>query len=260
MKLTQDQIDRFDEDGVLILEGLFSTAEVDALKAELPALMAQQCPENWCEKGSDIVRSTFALHQRNPVYEKLVRHPRLLEPALQILDEPAYIQQVKVNAKQAHDGEIWQWHYDFAHHHNEDGNPRPLALNVHLLLDECTQFNGPLWFVPGSHKRGEHPAALDNSTTSYELWTVAPPVVDELVAARGILPGHGPAGTVVIFGELMIHGSPNNMSPWPRRIFSVIYNPVSNRQTTFKRPDFLHHRDFTSLAPLADDCLPRRAA
>ena len=260
MKLTQEQIDRFSEDGILILEGLFSQSEVNVLKAELPALFAQHCPENWREKDSDTVRLSLGLHLRNEVYAKLVRHPRLLEPASQILGEPVYLQQVKVNAKPAHNGEIWQWHYDFAHHHREDGNPRPLALNVHVLLDECSQFNGPLWFIPGSHKLGEHKTGLDASTTSYELWTVPPESIEELVAARGIIPGHGSPGTVLIFGELMVHGSPNNMSPWPRSIFSVIYNPISNQQTTFKRPDFQHHRDFTPVTLLPDDCLLLAAA
>ncbi len=53
-------------------------------------------------------------------------------PAQQILaDEELYVQQVKVNAKEAFTGEQWQWHYDFATHHGEDGAPEPLALNLH---------------------------------------------------------------------------------------------------------------------------------
>jgi ectoine hydroxylase len=38
------------------------------------------------------------------------------------------------------------------------------------------------------------------------------------------------------------------MSPWPRRIFSLIVNPVSNRQRATNRADHLHHRDLTPLA------------
>ena len=53
----------------------------------------------------------------------------------------------------------------------------------------------------------------------------------------------------------MVHGSPANMSPWDRRIFSLILNPVANQQTSFKRPDYQHHRDFSPVVPLVDDCL-----
>jgi ectoine hydroxylase len=45
------------------------------------------------------------------------------------------------------------------------------------------------------------------------------------------------------------------MSPWDRSIFSVILNPIANAQTRFARPDYKHHRDFTPVVPLADDCL-----
>ena len=105
----------------------------------------------------------------------LTRHPRLVEPALQILGEPAYIQQVKVNVKAAFSGEVWQWHYDFATHHEEDGVLRPLALNLHVFLDDVSEFNGPLWFIPGSHAVGAHGAHLDTATTSYPLWVVIRP-------------------------------------------------------------------------------------
>jgi ectoine hydroxylase len=65
----------------------------------------------------------------------------------------------------------------------------------------------------------------------------------------------GVAGTALIFGDCLVHGSPPNMSPWDRSIFSVILNPIANAQTRFARPDYKHHRDFTPVVPLADDCL-----
>jgi ectoine hydroxylase len=125
-------------------------------------------------------------------------------------------------------------------------------------LDEVNEFNGPLVFVRGSHRDGPAPTALDTSTTSYPLWTVAPPVVRELAERGDLFSPKGPPGTVLIFGDTMVHGSPANMSPWPRRIFSLILNPVGNRQTTFKRPDHQHHRDFTAVVPIEGSFLDRQ--
>ena len=156
---------------------------------------------------------------------------------------PVYVQQVKVNVKSAFSGEVWQWHYDFATHHSEDGVPEPHALNLHVFLDDVTEFNGPLYFIPGSHRRGPAPASLDTETTSYPLWVVAPEHVADLVERGGIVSATGPAGTALIFGDSLVHASPNNMSPWDRPIFSVIYNPVSNALTRHRRPDYIHHRD-----------------
>ena len=137
----------------------------------------------------------MGLHLRDPLFARLVRDPRLVAPAQQILgDDDLYIQQVKVNAKEAFTGEQWQWHYDFATHHREDGVPEPLALNLHIFLDEVTEFNGPLIFIPGSHRDGPAPTALDTATTSYPLWTVAPEVVQTPRRARRAVLPEGPAG------------------------------------------------------------------
>ena len=108
-----------------------------------------------------------------PSMPRSVRHPRLVEPAMQILRRRQALRAAgQGERKEAFGGDIWQWHYDFATHHREDGVPKPLALNLHIFLDEVSEFNGPLWFVRGSHRHGPVPAALDTVTTSYPLWVV----------------------------------------------------------------------------------------
>ena len=256
MRLSAAQIDRFREDGFLILPELFSPAEVEVLRRPLARLFAEDVPENFREKANGQVRTAMGLHLRDETYAKIACHPRLVEPARQISGErDLYIQQTKVNAKPAFAGEVWQWHYDFATHHNEDGVPAPLALNLHIFLDEVSEFNGPLWFIRGSHKQGPVPAALDTTTTSYPLWCVDREVVAELIAEGDIVSAKGPPGTVLIFGDLLVHGSPPNMSPWDRRIYSSILNPVSNAYTKTQRPEHQHHRGLTSVVPTPDDCL-----
>ena len=258
MRLSGAQLERFERDGFLVLPELFSKDEVAALRARLAALFAADDPANIVEKNSGEVRTAMSLHLRDPIFAKLVRHPRLVEPALQILGQDLYIQQVKVNVKAAFTGEVWQWHYDFATHHGEDDVPEPLALNLHVFLDPVTEINGPLYFIPGSHQHGAAPATLDTATTSYPLWVVERDTVRALAHETGLVAATGPAGTALIFGDLLVHASPGNISPYDRRIFSLILNPVANAQTRFERPDHKHHRDLTPVVPLADDCLQAR--
>ena len=256
MILTDDQLAQFNNDGVIALPNLFSQDEVDAITARLPRLFAERCPENFRERSSDVVRTAMGLHLRDELFARLVRDPRFVEPAQQLTgDDELYIMQVKVNAKEAFTGEQWQWHYDFATHHREDGVPEPLALNLHIFLDEVTEFNGPLIFIPQSHRDGPAPTTLDITTTSYPLWTVAPEDVRPLAQRGGLYCPKGPPGTVLIFGDSMVHASPPNMSPWDRRIFSLILNPVGNHQTTFGRPEHQHHRDFTPVQALESSFL-----
>ena len=256
MQLSRSQIERFHQDGFLVLPDLFSAPEVAILRRALTTVSAEDCPANIREKRSGEVRTAMGLHLRHPDFAKIVRHPRLIEPAFQLLGDHLYVQQVKVNTKAAFEGEVWQWHYDFATHHAEDGVPEPLALNLHVFLDDVVDFNGPLYFIPGSHKRGPVPARLDTVTTSYPLWVLDRDTVVGLVAeGGGLFSATGRAGTGLIFGDCLVHASPPNLSPWDRGIFSLIVNPVANAYTKTQRPDYKHHRDLTPIVPLGDDCL-----
>ena len=255
MKLTDAQIRQFDDDGFVIFPGLFSEHEVSLMREELPRLFAERRDENYREKENDEVRSAFGLHLRSDVYRRLVHHPRLIEPARQLCGEDLYIMQVKVNVKAAFSGDVWQWHQDFSTHQAEDGVPRPAPLNIHVFIDEVNEFNGPLTLIPGSHRREPLAATLDTVTTSYPLWTLDQRTVAALIKDGGMFAAKGPPGTALIFGDTMVHGSSINMSPWRRAIFSLIANPVSNAQTTNKRPEWIHQRDFTPIECLADDCL-----
>ena len=62
MKLTAEQLERFDRDGYLFFPSLFTPEEIEVLTDEVPRLYAQQRPENVREKGSDAVRTNFAAH------------------------------------------------------------------------------------------------------------------------------------------------------------------------------------------------------
>jgi ectoine hydroxylase len=84
---------------------------------------------------------------------------------------------------------------------------------------------------------------------------VARDTVSALARESGLVAATGPAGTALVFGDLLMHASPGNLSPYDRRIFSLILNPVGNTQTSFARPDHKHHRDLTPVQALADDCL-----
>jgi ectoine hydroxylase len=126
-----------------------------------------------------------------------------------------------------------------------------------VFLDDVNEFNGPLYFLPGSQRLATPPATLDTASTSYPLWVVNTDWVRETANTCGMVSAVGRAGTGLIFGDAMVHASPSNISPWDRKIFSLIVNPVSNALTRHQRPDHNHHRDLTPVTPLADDCLGR---
>ena len=255
MKLSREQIEQFENDGYLFFPSLFTREEVKVLIDEVPSLYAQRRPENVREKGSDAVRTNFAAHMYSRPFAKLARHPRMVEPIMQVFGEEVYMHQFKINGKMAFEGDVWQWHQDYATWKNDDLMPEARAMNVAIFLDDVNEFNGPLMFIPGSHKLGVVEAEHDLSTTSYPLWTINHETIAKLVERGGIVAPKGIAGSMILFHSCLVHASGSNLSPWNRISVYLSLCAVSNHIRRFKRPEYIAHRDFTPLRCLPDDCL-----
>lgn len=249
---------RYAEQGFLVLPGLLDATEVATLQAEMTALLGRYAgsddPAVVREPGSDAVRSIFALAQASTVFARLARHPRLLGFARHVLASPVYLHQSRLNFKPGLAGREFWWHSDFETWHVEDGMPAMRALSCSVLLSENTEFNGPLYVIPGSHTTyvgcvGETPA--DNYKASLRRQTVGTPAPESLalLADRGggLASVKGPPGTVLFFDSNLLHGSPGNISPWPRANAFLVYNSIHNRlgpprHGLAPRPEHIAHR------------------
>jgi ectoine hydroxylase len=60
---------------------------------------------------------------------------------------------------------------------------------------------------------------------------------------------------MLLFSSLLVHASPANISPMDRTIVYLSLCHVDNHIRQFKRPEWVAHRDFTAITPLADDTL-----
>jgi ectoine hydroxylase len=256
MKLTPAQLQEFDEQGFLFLPSLFNAEEMALLTGELPRIFAQTREEVVLEKGTTAPRTAFYVQTWNDVFAQVARHPRLVEPGIQLLgSDKLYMHQFKINAKAAFDGAVWQWHQDYATWFNDDEMPSPTAMNIALFLAEANEFNGPLMFIPRSHKQGRLGASHDTTTTSYPLWTADNATITRLVNEGGIVAPKGPAGSVLMFHGNLVHASGSNLTPWSRWILYLSLNRCDNAIRRFKRPTWIANRDFTPIETLPDDCL-----
>src|SRR5437762_12895774 len=155
-------------------------------------------------------------------FARLARHPRMVEPVVQVFGEPVYVHQVKINGKMAFDGDVWQWHQDFGTWFNDDQMPEARAMNVAIFLDAVNEFNGPLMFIPGSHKLGVLDAGHDTETTSYPLWTIDHAPITRLIARRRLVAPRGPAGSMLLLHPCLVRASAANLSPSHRVGVSVL--------------------------------------
>jgi len=262
MNITKEQKEVFDKEGYLFFPSIFSQKEVQNLLHAVPQLYKIREEYNFREKGSDAVRTNFAAHLYSTPFAKLARHPRMIQPVEDLLQEKLYMHQFKINGKMAFEGDIWQWHQDYGTWFNDDLMPSARAMNVAIFLDEVTEFNGPLLFIPGSHKKGVIKAKHDLTTTSYPLWIIENDLIRQLVDRAGghkggIVSPQGPAGSMIIFHSCLVHASSNNLSPFNRISVYLSLCAVSNHIRRFKRKEYIAHRDFTPIECLPDDCLTK---
>ena len=270
MKLTTEQKAQFERDGYLFFPGLFTPDETRTLTDAVPELYSRQEDYNVREKGTNSVRTNFAAHMYSAPFARLGRHPRMIEPVEDLLGEKLYMHQFKINGKMAFEGDIWQWHQDYGTWKNDDLMPTERAMNIAIFLDDVNEFNGPLMFIPGSHKKGVVDAKHDVTTTSYPLWTVDNALIAQLVqraggrggfddagrpTAGGIVSPKGPAGSMILFHSCLVHASNANLSPFNRVAVYLSLCAVSNHIRRHQRVEYIAHREFTPITCLPDDCL-----
>ncbi len=254
MRLNDRELADFERDGYLFIPNLFSAAEVEVLRAELPRIFALERPEILRAETGE-TRASLAMERYSEPFARLRRHPRLVEPGRKILGGEVYCHQYKIVVKDPFGALDFPWHQDFASWHAADGMPEPLAMNYAVFLDEVTEFNGPITFIPGSHRRGRREAEAEPLPGATPLYTLDTDMVRRLVAEGGLVAPKGPPGSGIFFHGCMAHASAPNISPWPRHIVYVTCNRVDNYIRKPTRPDYYASQDFTALEPLADDCL-----
>ncbi|GAA1840476.1 ectoine hydroxylase [Pseudonocardia ailaonensis] len=208
------------------------------------------------EKASAEVRSIFEVHRISEMIAHLVRDERVVGRARQILGGDVYVHQSRINYKPGFGGGGFSWHSDFETWHAEDGMPTPRAVSCSISLTENYAYNGCLMIMPGSHRTfvscvGETPE--DNYRSSLTEQEIGTPDQDSLTALadrHGIAMLTGKAGSATFFDSNCMHGSADNITPYPRSNIFIVFNSVDNAcgepyYAPRARPEYIAARDFT---------------
>lgn len=265
MRLTAEQLKRYDEDGFIVLRGIMTPAELRLLQADAEMLRTPgrgHPAANVYEKDGSSIRAAWAPYVDSEAVDLAMRLPRILGPVRQLMGDDVYLYQSRLNYKVARRGDVFQWHQDYqswAMDGVPDGGHRQM-LSVLVMLDECESSNGPLRLIRGSHRGGHIAPEYDTTTTSYALHIVTDDLVDALLGGDAPHECDGPAGTVVIFGGCVVHGSEQNNSPRDRRNLYFAYNtrdnvPPPGEVRRKHANDYIMNEDTDALQYVADDAL-----
>ena len=252
-----------DQRGFTIMQDLVTADEVATYREELDRLSADSSLREddrvITERASGEVRSIFAVQQLSELIDQLSRDPRLLERARQLLGSDVYLHQSRINSMPGFRGNGFFWHSDFETWHAEDGMPAPRAVSCSIALTPNFPYNGGLMVMPGSHRTfvpsvGETPE--NNHLSSLKEQTVGVPseeVITDMAHRHGIDQFTGPAGSALWFDANIMHGSGNNITPFPRSNIFMVFNSVENTlvqpyAAAAPRPDHIAHRDARPLS------------
>ena len=257
-----DELSDHAEKGFHTLTGLLSPAEVQRHWQELQRLTRdpkiRSDERTVVERGSDEIRSIFDVHRYSPLIAELIREPRILDRARQILGSEVYVHQSRINHMPGFRGGGFYWHSDFETWHAEDGMPEPRAVSLSIALTDNYPFNGGLMVMPGAHRTfvscaGETPEKnYKSSLTEQRVGVPTEHHITRLTHEHGIEQFTGSAGSALWFDSNTMHGSGNNITPYPRSNIFIVFNSVHNTLDrpfagTQPRPDFIASRDFTPI-------------
>lgn len=258
-ELATADVETYHRDGLLVAPSLFGAAEVERMREAFERDAGIPGEHRIAEPGGAGVRAVYSSHRRQPEFASMTTTARVLRPVQQLLARDVYLYQFKINSKPSFGGENWAWHQDYIAWRLADNLLNPSLVNVAVFLDDVSEFNGPVVFIPGSHDDGTQRS--DRNPTAHSAQHLDPDDIAlsteqlaTLADRHGMVSPKGPAGTVVFFHPEIVHGSAINMSPHPRRLLIATYNDVANtpRPLGPPRPEYLVCRDSRALEATGD--------
>ncbi|TSB25537.1 ectoine hydroxylase [Streptomyces sp. NBC_01525] len=254
------ELSDFERDGFFAIGELLTADEVAVYRTELDRLVGdpemRANPRSIVEPKSQSVRSVFEVHKISEVFARLVSDPRVVGRARQILGSDVYVHQTRINVKPGFGASGFYWHSDFETWHSEDGLPSMRAVSVSIALTENFDTNGGLMIMPGSHRHfvgcaGETPK--DNYKRSLQMQDAGIPsdeALTKMADKHGIRLFTGKAGSATWFDCNAMHGSGDNITPYPRSNVFIVFNSVENAAVEpfaapVPRPDYIGAREFT---------------
>jgi 2-oxoglutarate-dependent dioxygenase len=210
----------FDQDGVLSWGPFLRPAELEPVR---------QAMERSFFAGSDVAAQVRDLSERRgkpleygllqkvdlwhdePVFANLVARPDVVDRVEALLGGPVRLFRDHAFYKPAGKGEASNLvlHQDNRYWHLEPA----AAVTIWVALDDATVANGCVHYVLGSHRRGR----IEHERTDPDS------VLVEAVTDEEAVPYPVPAGSALAHHAQVLHGSPPNRTPDPRRAYCIVY-------------------------------------
>lgn len=223
-KLSQEQIDFFNENGFLAGIKMLDEKQVERLRNELNQLtdpngegheLFYEFHSNESADADTILFHALGAWRITPAYHDVLWNPRFLVAASQLLGNmPVRFWHDQLFYKPAKKGGVVAWHQDYSYW----TRTIPVAhLTCWCGLDDSTKENGCLQYVPGSHRWG----LLDKPELAGDMMGIMNYLTPQQQKEFKPIPVETKAGEAIFHHPLTLHGSGENKSNQPRRAFVI---------------------------------------
>jgi ectoine hydroxylase-related dioxygenase (phytanoyl-CoA dioxygenase family) len=217
--LSPEQISFFHENGYLSGVRILSDEQVEILRGELSRLIDPAHPGHDLfyefHSNESSVDGTILFHalghwRIEPGFHDLLWHPAFTGPASQLLGGSVRFWHDQLFSKPPRHGGVVAWHQDYSYW----TRTQPMQhLTCWIGLDDSTQENGCLWYVPGSHRW----PLLPVTGLAGDMDEIRTVLSEEQRAAFRPVPIELKKGEASFHHPLMVHGSYENRTDRPRR-------------------------------------------
>ena len=219
--LTDEQAAQFDDDGFVVIEGVFDageiadiTVEIDRFEAEADALLRQRADGRMLIAESGAITFSVHLAARSPRLAAFVRHPALLGLCADLVGPDVNLYWDQAVYKKPEKPRRFPWHQDNGYAYVDPQQ----YLTCWIALTDATEENGCPQVARGLHQQG----TLRHSYVDplgFECFSDPPDRVAAPVAAGGI----------VVFSSLTPHLTGPNTTGEVRKAYIVQYAPQGAR-------------------------------
>lgn len=209
------------EDGFCILKGVFPIEDLYILherSEEIIKTAEQRDSYSWDPFEKYYLEHRvdqgvlYDLYQRVPEFRKIAESPTILKALEPVLGGNVFLYENSLVYKPRNKSNEVPWHQDFMNRSEE-----PIKYISWTALDKVRVENGALKVLPGSHKKGFLPWYKAEGETHHTR------LITEGLNLENFVFAELDPGDVLIFNQLLVHGSNRVDSLEKRRAYRVSY-------------------------------------
>lgn len=225
----------FDAEGYLVVENVFSDAELAAVRHRTDEIVANpaNAPEGVSvgREGDTVVdkkdaaannqsvRNIGFLVRFDPIFRTFACQPKLLELVRGLIGPRVKVFRDQMLLKPP-GGQAKPLHQDQSYFRVQ---PEDALITAWIALDEATITNGCMQYIPGSHRHGTFPIAMDPERPTHHIpdtgaLQLAPPAVCPVAV-----------GSIIFHHGCTLHNSAENSTDTWRRALILHYATTESR-------------------------------